>query len=110
VTRPVPLFRIHDSTPIFARRPDSGSWNAWAKLSARASGITSGAPHPSTSRKGLHRENATYAICGSAMILTAALTRAFTDAGPELLGLVVIGILLLIGSADLPANTKGRTR
>ncbi len=51
----------------------------------------------------------TYALLGSLMVIIATLTRTFTDAGPELLGLVVIGIVLLIGSADLPQQ-KGRAQ
>ncbi len=51
----------------------------------------------------------TYAVLGALMLIVATLSRTLTDAGPELLGLVVIGIVLLIGSADLPQQ-KGRTR
>ncbi len=50
-----------------------------------------------------------YAVCGSAMILAAALARSFSDGGPELFALLIVGLVLLIGSADLPQQ-KGRTR
>ncbi len=51
-----------------------------------------------------------YAVCGSLMILAAALTRTVSDGGPELIALMVLGVMTLIASADLPQqSTKGRT-
>ncbi len=47
-----------------------------------------------------------YAILGAALLVTATLTRTFVDAGLELLVLVVVGLVLLIASADIPQNRK----
>jgi hypothetical protein len=51
----------------------------------------------------------TYAICGSAMIVAAALARSFSDGGPEVAILLIVGLVTLIGSADLPQQ-KGRAQ
>ncbi len=50
-----------------------------------------------------------YCICGSAMIVAAALTRTFAAGGPEVAILLIVGLVTLVGSADLPQQ-KGRTR
>lgn len=55
-------------------------------------------------------KKSTYAVCGSLMLIVASLTRTFGDAGPELLMLVIVGLVTLIGSADLPQQQKGRVR
>ncbi len=51
-----------------------------------------------------------YAICGTVMILAAALARSFSDGGPELFALLIVGLVTLIRSADLPQSQKGRVR
>ncbi len=52
-----------------------------------------------------------YATLGTLMIVTAVLARLVWDGGPELVGLLIVGLMTLIASADLPQqSTKGRTR
>jgi hypothetical protein len=43
------------------------------------------------------------------MIVTAGLAQSFSDGGPELIALLVVGLMTLVASADLPQQ-KGRTR
>ncbi len=43
-----------------------------------------------------------YAVCGAAMIVIAVLARTFADGGAELLTLLLVGLILLVASADLP--------
>ncbi len=47
-----------------------------------------------------------YAVSGAAMIVIATLTRSLSDGGLELLALMIVGLLLLIASADLPQQRK----
>ena len=47
-----------------------------------------------------------YALCGAVMIVIATLTRSLSDGGLELLALMIVGLILLIASADLPQNRK----
>lgn len=47
-----------------------------------------------------------YATLGAAMIVVATLARSFGDGGLELLALLLVGLVLLIASADLPQNRK----
>ena len=52
-----------------------------------------------------------YATLGTLMIVTAVLARAAWQGGPELIGLLIVGLMTLIASADLPQqSTKGRMR
>ncbi len=51
----------------------------------------------------------TYAICGTVMILAAVFARVAWEGGPEFVGLLIVGLVTLIGSADLPQQ-KGRVR
>ncbi len=51
-----------------------------------------------------------YAVLGSLMVTTAVLVRNLGDGGSELVALLVIGLVVLMGSADLPTNAKGGTR
>lgn len=51
-----------------------------------------------------------YAVCGSLMITTAVLIRSLGNGGLEVAALLLIGILLLVGSVDLPVTTKGAAR
>lgn len=48
----------------------------------------------------------TYATLGAVMILAATLARTFAEAGAELAILLIVGLVLLIASADLPSNTR----
>lgn len=50
-----------------------------------------------------------YAVLGTLMIVTAALSRAAWQGGPELFVLLIVGLMMLIASADLPQQ-KGRIR
>jgi membrane-bound ClpP family serine protease len=43
-----------------------------------------------------------YALAGAVMIVVATLTRTVAGGGAELLLLIVVGLALLIASADLP--------
>lgn len=47
-----------------------------------------------------------YALLGTVMIIIAVLVRSLADGGAELVGLLMLGLVLLIASADLPANRK----
>ncbi len=47
-----------------------------------------------------------YAVCGAAMITIATLTRTFADGGAELLALMIVGLVLMVASADLPQQRK----
>lgn len=47
-----------------------------------------------------------YAILGGLMILAAALIRSLADGGSELVLLLVLGLMLLIASADLPESKR----
>lgn len=52
-----------------------------------------------------------YAVVGATLIVIATLTRTFADGGPELFALLILGIVMLIASADLPNQaTKGQAR
>lgn len=52
-----------------------------------------------------------YATLGGLMLTVAALTRTFAEGGIELMLLVVVGIVLLVASADLPQqHQKGSAR
>ncbi len=48
-----------------------------------------------------------YALCGTAMITIATLTRSLGDGGLELLALMIVGLVLMVASADLPQQRKG---
>ena len=45
-----------------------------------------------------------YCMCGTAMIVIATLTRSLSDGGLELLALMIVGLILLVASADLPTR------
>lgn len=51
----------------------------------------------------------TYAVLGTVMIFAAVFARLIWEGGPELLILLVVGLMTLIASADLPQQ-KGRVR
>ncbi len=48
----------------------------------------------------------TYAVLGSLLVTTAVLLRTLGDGGSELVALMLIGLVLLVGSVDLPANSQ----
>lgn len=51
-----------------------------------------------------------YAVCGSLMIVAAVCARVTWEGGPQLVGLLMVGVVTLIASADLPVSQKGRVR
>jgi hypothetical protein len=55
-------------------------------------------------------KKSTYALCGSTMLIVAVGFRIYTDAGSELALLLIVGLTLLLASADMPTKspqTKG---
>lgn len=59
-------------------------------------------------RKGTRRtmKKTAYTVSGAVMIVVATLARSFGDGGLELLALLIVGLVLLIASADLPQTRK----